>query len=132
MRQKGTWRGNSQSQKVQICRLLCQDAESCDEELEQWDAVRVLRNVAVERVNPEEEACARELEERVERVLKTLPYQEAMILRKRFGIGMRSASTLEEIGVDLGRTPERVRQIQEKALRKLRHLSRWDILEGYA
>ena len=132
MRQKGTWRGNSQSQKVQICRLLCQDAESCDEELEQWDAVRVLRNVADERENPEEEACARELEERVERVLKTLPCQEAMILRKRFGIGMRSASTLEEIGVDLGRTPERVRQIQEKALRKLRHLSRWDILEGYA
>jgi RNA polymerase primary sigma factor len=56
--------------------------------------------------------------------LATLTPREETILRKRFGIGEEKAHTLEELGQQFGLTRERIRQIEARALRKLRHPSR--------
>ena len=65
----------------------------------------------------------------VNAVLDTLSDREANILRLRFGIGGKKAMTLEEVGKEYGLTRERIRQIEAKALRKLRHPSRANILK---
>ncbi len=57
-------------------------------------------------------------------VLNSLTPREERVLRMRFGIGERSDHTLEEVGQDFDVTRERIRQIEAKALRKLRHVSR--------
>ena len=64
------------------------------------------------------------MKERVREVLKTLTPREEKVLKMRFGIDVASEHTLEEVGKDFGVTRERVRQIEVKALRKLRHPSR--------
>ena len=61
------------------------------------------------------------LAEQTRRVLKTLTPREEKVLRMRFGIGEKSDHTLEEVGQDFEVTRERIRQIEAKALRKLRH-----------
>ena len=58
------------------------------------------------------------------RVLATLTAREEQILRMRFGIGQKSDFTLEEVGQQFSVTRERIRQIEAKALRKLKHPSR--------
>lgn len=65
----------------------------------------------------------------VNAVLDTLNEREANILRLRFGIGKDKAMTLDEVGKEYGLTKERIRQIEAKALRKLRHPSRANILK---
>ncbi len=67
----------------------------------------------------------------IESVLKSLDSREEMIIRLYFGIGEERTATLEEIGNKLKLTRERVRQIKEKAIRKLRHVSRTRFLKGY-
>ncbi len=67
--------------------------------------------------------------EEIEDALRTLSPKEEMILRMRFGIGMENEYTLEEIGNSFNISRERVRQIVEKSLRKLRHPSRSQVLE---
>ena len=57
-------------------------------------------------------------------MLVTLTPREEKVLRMRFGIGERADHTLEEVGHDFGVTRERIRQIEDKALRKLEHPSR--------
>lgn len=57
-------------------------------------------------------------------VLATLNHREEMVLRMRFGIGLESDFTLEEVGARFNVTRERIRQIEAKAIRKLRHPSR--------
>ena len=57
-------------------------------------------------------------------VLSTLSPREERVLRMRFGIGMNSDHTLEEVGLQFAVTRERIRQIEAKALRKLKHPSR--------
>jgi len=63
--------------------------------------------------------------------LKTLDAREEMIIRYYFGINRERPATLEEIGDILNLTRERVRQIKEKAIRKLRHISRTEHLRSY-
>ena len=74
--------------------------------------------------NPAEEAARRLLAEAIEEVLDQLSEREQKVLRMRFGIGMNTDHTLEEVGKQFGVTRERIRQIEAKALRKLRHPAR--------
>ena len=71
-------------------------------------------------VNPAEACEDRELRAATRRLLATLPEREARILARRFGIGQRRAFTLEEVGRDLALTRERIRQLEMKALDRLR------------
>jgi RNA polymerase primary sigma factor len=71
------------------------------------------------------------LRERLEEVLATLSPREARVLRLRFGLGQDRAYTLEEVGQKFGLTRERIRQIEGKALRRLRQPSRARLLRDY-
>ena len=64
-------------------------------------------------------------------ILGTLTQREAKVLRMRFGIGMNTDHTLEEVGKQFDVTRERIRQIEAKALRKLRHPSRSEHLRSF-
>jgi len=74
--------------------------------------------------SPGEAAVNRNLKEQTKKILSTLTPRQEKILRMRFGIGEKADHTLEEVGQDYNLTRERIRQIEEKALRKLRHPSR--------
>jgi RNA polymerase primary sigma factor len=80
---------------------------------------------------PDDETFERALTESIEEVLSTLKEREARILRLYFGLEDQEPMTLEEIGGLLGITRERVRQIKEKALARLRHVSRARSLESF-
>ena len=80
---------------------------------------------------PIQTAYAKLLRERVEAVLDTLPPREARILRLRFGLENGHTYTLEEVGQKFGLTRERIRQIEGKALRRLRHPRRARQLKEY-
>jgi RNA polymerase primary sigma factor len=82
-------------------------------------------------VSPAESVVRLNLKEQTLKVLQTLTPREERVLRKRFGIGVDTAHTLEEVGHDFDVTRERVRQIEAKALRKLRHPSRSKILRSF-
>jgi RNA polymerase primary sigma factor len=71
------------------------------------------------------------LRREIERALQTLTQREADILRLYFGLTVEQAMTLEEIGQYFDLTRERVRQIKEKAIRRLKHTSRSKILKSY-
>ena len=73
---------------------------------------------------PGDAAVNRSLHEQTKKVLSTLTQREEKVLRMRFGIGEKADHTLEEVGQDFDVTRERIRQIEAKALRKLRHPSR--------
>ena len=74
---------------------------------------------------------AESLQKEIERSLSTLTDKEREIIRLFFGIGMNHGLTLEEIGSKFNLTRERVRQIKEKAIRRLRHTSRNKLLKSY-
>src|ERR671919_1792461 len=80
---------------------------------------------------PDSETFEHALTESIEEVLSTLKEREAKILRLYFGLDGPEPMTLEEIGSLLGITRERVRQIKEKALSRLRHVSRARALESF-
>ncbi len=73
---------------------------------------------------PSEAAVSMNLAEQTRKVLATLTPREEKVLRMRFGIGEKADHTLEEVGQDFAVTRERIRQIEAKALRKLRHPTR--------
>jgi len=75
-------------------------------------------------ISPLEQVIATNLREQTGRVLKTLTPREELVLRMRFGVGDGSEHTLEEVGRSFNVTRERIRQIESKALRKLRHPTR--------
>jgi RNA polymerase primary sigma factor len=82
-------------------------------------------------VSPLEAVIKANLSEQTSRVLSTLTPREEKVLRMRFGIGEKSDHTLEEVGQDFEVTRERIRQIEAKALRKLRHPSRSKKLKSF-
>jgi RNA polymerase primary sigma factor len=81
--------------------------------------------------SPVDSATSDGLKETTQSVLAALSPREANILKMRFGIDMNSDHTLEEVGAQFGVTRERIRQIEAKALRKLRHPSRADRLRSF-
>ncbi len=80
---------------------------------------------------PSEAAAETMLKEQLDEVLKTLTEREKKVLRLRFGLDDQRARTLEEVGKEFDVTRERIRQIEAKALRKLRHPSRSRKLKDY-
>ena len=84
-----------------------------------------------EGVSPQDAAVSSHMVRWTQKVLSTLNKREEKILRMRFGIGMEQDYTLEEVGWDIGVSRERIRQIEEKALRKLKHFSRANKLKEF-
>ena len=82
-------------------------------------------------ISPADAVMSITLSEQTRAVLSTLTPREEKVLRMRFGIGEKSDHTLEEVGQDFFVTRERIRQIEAKALRKLRHPSRAKLLKSY-
>ena len=82
-------------------------------------------------VSPVDSATAQGLRESTQNILAGLTPREAKVLRMRFGIEMNTDHTLEEVGKQFDVTRERIRQIEAKALRKLRHPSRSDQLRSF-
>jgi RNA polymerase primary sigma factor len=82
-------------------------------------------------ISPSDAVISMNLAEQTRKVLATLTPREEKVLRMRFGIGERSDHTLEEVGQDFEVTRERIRQIEAKALRKLRHPSRSKRLKSF-
>lgn len=80
---------------------------------------------------PSEAAASQNLAEQTRKVLATLTPREEKVLRMRFGIGEKADHTLEEVGQDFAVTRERIRQIEAKALRKLRHPTRSRKLKSF-
>ena len=81
--------------------------------------------------NPDRTLLHESLKTEIERALETLTPREADVVRLYFGLGEKHAMTLEEIGETFDLTRERVRQIKEKAIRRLKHTSRSKILKTY-
>ena len=80
---------------------------------------------------PLEQAIKSNLSEATTKILSTLTPREERVLRMRFGIDMNTDHTLEEVGKQFDVTRERIRQIEAKALRKLRHPSRAQNLKSF-
>lgn len=81
--------------------------------------------------SPDKGLLTESLRKEIERVLSTLTYREANIIRLYFGLNGRHQHTLEEIGEEFNLTRERVRQIKEKAIKRLKNATRCKILKTY-
>jgi RNA polymerase primary sigma factor len=83
-----------------------------------------------EAISPQDAAISSNMAKRIQKALSTLNEREEKILRMRFGIGEKHDHTLDEVGQYFELTRERIRQIEDKALRKLKHSSRADKLRS--
>jgi len=84
-----------------------------------------------ESLSPQDATIGSNLVKQIQNVFSTLDKREEKILRMRFGIGEKHDHTLEEVGQEFNVTRERIRQIEEKALKKLRHPSRAEKLKSF-
>jgi RNA polymerase primary sigma factor len=84
-----------------------------------------------EAISPQDAAISSNMVRQIQKVLSTLNKREEKIVRMRFGIGEKHDHTLEEVGQDFDVTRERIRQIEEKALRKLKRFSRAEKLRSF-
>lgn len=105
------------------------DAPFAQSDNDKSSLLDVLKNE--EQPSPDESLMKQSLKSDIERSLSTLSEREAEVIRLYFGIGTEYSATLEEIGEMLNLTRERVRQIKEKALHRLRHSSRSKNLQVY-
>jgi len=104
---------------------------SVDAPFAQGEDNRLLDVLQNDQPPPDQNLMAESLQIEVRRALNTLTEREADVLRMYFGIDNEHPLTLEEIGEKFGLTRERVRQIKEKAIRRLRHASRNKALRAY-
>ncbi|MDP2208800.1 MAG: RNA polymerase sigma factor RpoD/SigA [Bacteroidota bacterium] len=105
---------------------------SMDAPFVQGEESRLLDVIQDERTPmPDQELMKESLSKEVERALNTLSDREAEVIRLYFGLGREHSLTLEEIGEKFALTRERVRQIKEKAIRRMRHASRSKHLRSY-
>jgi RNA polymerase primary sigma factor len=95
------------------------------------DKIRKILKISKETLAPNDAAMYASLREVTKDVLDSLTPREAKVLRMRFGIEMNTDHTLEEVGKQFDVTRERIRQIEAKALRKLRHPSRSERLKSF-
>jgi RNA polymerase primary sigma factor len=84
-----------------------------------------------EAISPQDAAISSNMAKRIQKALSTLNEREEKILRMRFGIGEKHDHTLDEVGQYFELTRERIRQIENKALRRLKHSSRADKLKSF-
>jgi len=80
---------------------------------------------------PEDAALTKGLTSATDSILNSLTERESKVIRMRFGIGLNTDHTLEEVGKQFDVTRERIRQIEAKALRKMRHPTRSEKLRSY-
>jgi RNA polymerase primary sigma factor len=101
--------------------------------LHDWDDIffEVREEELIDNSSPFENLATANLRELIQHLLASLTTREAKVLRMRFGIDMNRDHTLEEVGKKFDLTRERIRQIEVKALRKLRHPSRSEQLKDY-
>jgi RNA polymerase primary sigma factor len=85
----------------------------------------------VDTLSPEEAITMESMRENLRNILSTLSPREELVLRMRFGIDTSSNLTLEEVGDNFAVTRERIRQIEAKALKKLKHPTRRDLLFAF-
>ena len=111
-------RKNDVSRYGAICKVLSDDIEMVD-----TVPLEYAYDIADEGKSPEEEAILSELKKTTTVALSSLTAREERVLRMRFGIGLKKDHTLEEVGKTFGMIRERIRQIEAKALRKLKHPS---------
>lgn len=97
-----------------------------DEEGDMYDVL-----LSADAPSPDKELLTDSLRKEIERALNTLTHREANIVRLYFGLNGKHPHTLEEIGEEFSLTRERVRQIKEKAIKRLKHVARCKILKTY-
>lgn len=119
-----------EEKKVKELQTIVKDPVSIDQKINDEDDVTIGDLVADDSIDsPIDNIHQQEVARKVKNVLSTLEEREADVIARRFGIGYRKAQTLEDIGLAYGLSKERIRQIEEKAMRKLRNPIRAGMLK---
>lgn len=119
-------------EKVKIILEIVKDPISLDSQFDSEDNMGLMRYVPNEKaVSPHETAVGSNLAKNIGLFLKTLCPKEELVIRMRFGIGLQTEYTLEEIGRVLNLTRERIRQIEMLALKKLRTTTQVTVLKDF-